>query len=203
LLGKAKIPTPKTIIVHKDNIQVVEKQIGLPCVLKKPDSSFSQGVTKVSDRDTLNIELEKLLESSDLIIAQEFTPTDFDWRIGILDKTPLYACKYYMAKNHWQIYDWNDKGDSNYGNFETMLVNKVPEKVINIALKAANQIGDGFYGVDLKQKGDNVFIIEVNDNPSIDYGIEDKKLKDKLYLSVMHSFKNRIDKIRKVKKLRL
>ncbi|MGA9291279.1 MAG: RimK family protein [Ignavibacteriaceae bacterium] len=203
LLGKAKIPTPKTVIVHKDNIQFVEKEIGLPCVLKKPDSSFSQGVTKVSDRDTLKIELERLLDSSDLIIAQEFAPTDFDWRIGILDKTPLYACKYYMAKNHWQIYDWDDKGDSNSGNFETLLVKKVPEKVINIALRAANQIGDGFYGVDLKQKGEHVFVIEVNDNPSIDYGIEDKKLKDKLYLTVMHSFKNRIDKIRKVKKLRL
>jgi glutathione synthase/RimK-type ligase-like ATP-grasp enzyme len=203
LLGKAKIPTPKTIIVHKDNIQFVEKEIGLPCVLKKPDSSFSQGVTKVNDRETLKIELERLLDSSDLIIAQEFAPTEFDWRIGILDKKPLYACKYYMAKNHWQIYDWDDKGDSNYGNFETLPVKKVPAKVINIALKTANQIGDGLYGVDLKQKGDHVFVIEVNDNPSIDYGIEDKNLKDKLYLSVMHSFKNRIDKIRKVKKLRL
>ncbi len=203
LLGKAKIPTPKTIIVHKDNIQFVEKAIGLPCVLKKPDSSFSQGVTKVSDRETLKVELEKLLDSSDLIIAQEFTPTEFDWRIGILDKTPLFACKYYMAKNHWQIYDWNENGDSNYGNFETLLIKKVPPKVVEIAVKAANQIGDGLYGVDLKQKGDKIVVIEVNDNPSIDFGVEDLKLKDKLYRLVMQSFKNRIDKIRKVKELHL
>jgi glutathione synthase/RimK-type ligase-like ATP-grasp enzyme len=203
LLEKIKIPTPKTLIVHKDNIHDVEKKIGLPCVLKQPDSSFSQGVTKVNDTETLKNELEKLLDSSDLIIAQEFTPTDFDWRIGILDKTPLYACKYYMAKNHWQIYDWNGNGDSNSGKFDTLLIKNVPHKVIEIALKAANQIGDGFYGVDLKQKGDQVFVIEVNDNPSIESGIEDLKLKDKLYLTVMQSFKNRIDKIRKVKELRL
>jgi glutathione synthase/RimK-type ligase-like ATP-grasp enzyme len=203
LLGKAKIPAPKTIIVHKDNIQFVEEEIGLPCVLKKPDSSFSQGVTKVNDRETLKVELEKLLDSSDLIIAQEFAPTDFDWRIGILDKTPLYACKYYMAKNHWQIYDWNESENSNSGKFDTLPIKKVPSKIIEIALKAANQIGDGLYGVDLKQKGDNVLVIEVNDNPSIESGIEDLKLKDKLYLSVMQSFKNRIDKIRKVKELHL
>ncbi len=203
LLGKAKIPTPKTVIVHKDNIKSVEKEIGLPCVLKQPDSSFSQGVTKVSDRAILKTELERLLDSSDLIIAQEFTPTDFDWRIGVLDKIPLYACKYFMAKNHWQIYDWNETGDSSYGNFETLSIKKVPPKVVETALKAANQIGDGFYGVDLKQKGDKVFIIEINDNPSIDYGIEDLELKEKLYLTVMNSFKNRIDKIRKVKSLRL
>jgi glutathione synthase/RimK-type ligase-like ATP-grasp enzyme len=203
LLGKAKVPTPKTVIVHKDNIQFVEKAIGLPCVLKRPDSSFSQGVTKVSDRETLKKELEKLLDSSDLIIAQEFTPTDFDWRIGILDKTPLFACKYYMAKNHWQIYDWNEKEDSNYGNFETLSIKKVPQRVVDTAVKAANQIGDGLYGVDLKQKGDKVFVIEVNDNPSIEFGVEDLKLKDKLYFAVMQSFKNRIDKIRKVKELHL
>ncbi len=105
------------------------------------------------------------MDSSDLIIAQEFTPTDFDWRIGVLDKIPLYACKYFMAKNHWQIYDWNETGDSSYGNFETLSIKKVPPKVVETALKAANQIGDGFYGVDLKQKGDKVFIIEINDNP--------------------------------------
>jgi glutathione synthase/RimK-type ligase-like ATP-grasp enzyme len=203
LLGKARIPAPKTIIVHKDNIQFVEREIGLPCVLKKPDSSFSQGVVKVNDRETLKLELEKLLDSSDLIIAQQFTPTDFDWRIGILDKTPLYACKYYMAKNHWQIYDWNGNEESNTGNFDTLHIKNVPSKVVDTALKAANQIGDGLYGVDLKQKGDKVFIIEVNDNPSIESGIEDLKLKDKLYLTIMHSFKNRIDKIRKVKELHL
>jgi glutathione synthase/RimK-type ligase-like ATP-grasp enzyme len=44
-----------------------------------------------------------LLEKSELIIAQEFLPTAFDWRVGIFDRQPLFACRYYMAKRHWQI----------------------------------------------------------------------------------------------------
>ncbi len=203
-LTKAKIPIPKTVIVHKDNLDSVEEELGLPCVLKQPDSSFSQGVVKVNDREQLKIELEKLLEDSELIIAQEFTPTDFDWRIGVLDGEPLFACKYFMAKDHWQIYNWNgNDAETDYGNYSTLPINKVPKKILSTALKAAHQIGEGLYGVDLKQIDDNVMVIEVNDNPSIDAGVEDKILKDDLYLTIMQSFKERIERIRKSKELHI
>ncbi len=203
VLAKAKVPTPKTVIVHKDNLNEVERELGLPCVLKQPDSSFSQGVVKVDDKNLLKIELLNLLETSDLIIAQEFTPTDFDWRIGILDKSPLFACKYFMAKGHWQIYNWEGKKSDNYGNYETLPLSKVPHKIIDTALKAANLIGDGLYGVDLKENGKIATVIEINDNPSIDAGIEDAVLKEELYLTIMHSFKERIERIRKTKELHL
>ena len=50
--------------------------------------------------------------------------------------------------------------------------------MLNTALKAANLIGDGLYGVDLKQIGKKVYVIEVNANPNIDAGMEDQILKD-------------------------
>jgi len=69
----------------------------------------------------------------------------------------------------------------------------VPKPVLDTALKAANLIGDGLYGVDLKQVGKKVYVIEVNDNPNIDAGMEDQILKDELYLTVMRSFIRRIE----------
>lgn len=51
-----------------------------------------------------------------------------------------------------------------------MPVEEVPKKVITTALKAANLIGDGLYGVDLKQNDKGVYVIEINDNPNIDSG---------------------------------
>ncbi len=36
-------------------------------------------------------------------------------------------------------------------------------------------------------------VIEVNDNPNIDAGLEDRILKDELYLTVMRSFVTRIE----------
>jgi glutathione synthase/RimK-type ligase-like ATP-grasp enzyme len=196
LLSLNKIPIPNSIIVSKDNLDTVHRELGFPVVLKKPDSSFSQGVVKVEDLETLNLKMNELLDDSDLIIAQEYSPTDFDWRIGMLDKKILFACKYFMAKGHWQIYKWKDKSSSSFGNFEAVPVNNVPPKVLEIGLKAANLIGDGLYGVDLKQIGDKVMVIEINDNPSIEAGVEDVILKDELYRSIMHFFKTRIEHIR-------
>lgn len=192
ILKKANIPIPKTVIVHKGNTDELINLLGLPVVLKQPDGSFSNGIVKISDPATLEDELQHLFNQSDLIIAQEFAPTDFDWRIGVLNKKALYACKYFMAKDHWQIYDWRSGRRVKDGDHETIPVEKVPDKIIKMALRAANLFGDGFYGVDIKQSGNHVMVIEVNDNPSIEHGVEDMILKDALYAEVMKYFVQRI-----------
>lgn len=194
LLQRHKISIPRTMIAHRDNMTQVSGTLGLPCILKQPDSSFSQGVMKVENEEELQKKMKKLLARSEMIIAQQFLPTDFDWRIGILDKMPLYACRYFMAKGHWQIIDYGKTGRIKEGNAEAVPIEEVPAPVLETALKAANLIGDGLYGVDLKQVGKKVFVIEVNDNPNIDAGLEDKILKDKLYQRVMQSFVSRIEK---------
>src|SRR5439155_22639248 len=108
---------PRTVVAHRDNEEQIGETLGFPCVLKRPDSSFSQGVVKVSTQEELNDQLGLFLERSDLVVAQEFLPTTFDWRIGILDEQPLYCCKYYMAENHWQIIK-QDGGRRHYGKTE-------------------------------------------------------------------------------------
>jgi glutathione synthase/RimK-type ligase-like ATP-grasp enzyme len=72
-------------------------------------------------------------------------------------------------------------------------VGKAPTGVVKTALKAANLIGDGLYGVDLKQVGKGACVIEVNDNPNIDAGYEDDVLQDELYLRIMEVFLKRIE----------
>jgi glutathione synthase/RimK-type ligase-like ATP-grasp enzyme len=193
LLERHRISIPKTMIVHKDNLEQVGELLGYPCILKQPDSSFSNGVEKACDRDQLLEKGKRLLNISELIIAQEYVPTDYDWRIGILDKKPLFACKYFMAKNHWQVINRSGKRKDE-GLFETLPLTAVPEKVVQAALRAANLIGDGLYGVDVKQTDKKIHVIEVNDNPNIDAGVEDQVLKDDLYAMVMSSFLRRIER---------
>jgi len=197
ILERHKIPTPRTFIVHRDNRSKLKTELEFPIVLKQPDSSFSQGVVKVENPAELKEWLERLLAKSDLVIAQEFLPSSFDWRIGIFDRQPLYACRYFMAKKHWQILKRDSGGvKTDEGRFDTLPVEEVPEPVMQVALKAANLIGDGFYGVDLKQIGDKVYIIEVNDNPSIDGNVEDKYLKDELYDRIMQGILKRVEQKR-------
>ncbi|MBM9537550.1 RimK family protein [Desulfobulbus alkaliphilus] len=195
LMERNKITAPRTLIVHRDNRDQVTGAIGLPVVLKQPDSSFSQGVVKVTEAAALKEAVNKLLDKSELIIAQEYLPTDYDWRIGMIDRQPLYACRYYMVKGHWQILSHDSNGVRNdEGKFETLPIEHVPTAVVKTALKVANLIGDGLYGVDLKQVGKKVYVIEVNDNPSLDGGVEDQVLKEDLYLRIMRVMLRRVER---------
>lgn len=193
-LKQNKIKTPATVVMSKFNYKKSEDiDLKFPLVLKQPDSAFSQGVEKVDNIDQLDESLKKLFEKSDLVIAQEFMPSEFDWRIGVLDQAPLYACKYFMAKNHWQIYNWKSESKYKEGDAVTVAIEDVPEVVIKTALKAAELIGDGLYGVDLKMLNGEVYVIEINDNPNIDANVEDAVLKDELYRRIARSILNRIE----------
>ena len=89
--------------------------------------------------------------------------------------------------------NWKTKGMKRFGNVETLRVEEAPAGVIQIALKAAKHIGDGLYGVDVKTVNGKPVVIEVNDNPSIEQGVEDIVLKDQLYESVMKYFMKKIE----------
>jgi glutathione synthase/RimK-type ligase-like ATP-grasp enzyme len=134
-----------------------------------------------------------MLEKSELIIAQEFLPTEYDWRIGVLEHKPLFVCRYYMAKKHWQIIRRDRAGRKHEGRADTLSVEQVPQEMIRLALKATRPIGSGFYGVDIKQIKDKFYVIEVNDNPNVDMGVEDALLKNELYLEIMRVFRRRIE----------
>jgi len=193
LFEKYKIPCPKTLIVHKDNVDEVGRQLGFPCVLKQPDSSFSAGVVKVEDEASLASHLESFFRTSELVVAQEFVPSDFDWRVAVLDNQPLFVCRYHMARGHWQIQKAKDPTRRSYGKVDTLAVEDAPKAVVDLGVRAANLIGDGLYGVDIKELDGIYEVMEINDNPSIEAGYEDTVLKDELYLRIMRSFLTRLE----------
>jgi glutathione synthase/RimK-type ligase-like ATP-grasp enzyme len=190
LLSGHQILTPATLFISKYDEQL--PPIEFPCVLKKPDSAFSHGVVKIDDEKSLQKSLCQFFKTSDLVLVQPFIPTEFDWRIGILDNKPLFACRYFMAKGHWQIYDWHCNEEKKEGECESVPLHEVPEAILKIALKSTRLIGDGLYGVDIKSDGKTHYVIEINDNPNIDHGIEDKILGENLYQQIMNVFLQRI-----------
>ncbi len=194
LLARHEVPAPRTKVVHKGNVEELLREFSFPLVLKKPDSFFSIGVTKIQDEAELRARLEPLLEDSELVIAQEFVPTEFDWRVGIFDKKPLYVCRYFMAKKHWQILHHEGQGRYSAGKVECVAVEDAPRQVVRAALAAADPIGDGLYGVDVKQFGRKAVVIEVNDNPNIDHGYEDQVLGDALYERILGGMLERVER---------
>ncbi len=190
---RRKIPTPDTLLVHEGNVGEVEAAVGFPCVLKKPDGTFSRGVSKVESAEELRELLPGLLEQSSLVVAQAFTPSKFDWRIGILGGRPLWAARYHMVPGHWQIARRHGSG-TRYGDVEAVPVEEVPDEVVDVALRAAAPMGTGLFGVDLKQHEDGrLAVVEVNDNPNVEAGYEDGILGEELYREVARWFRARLE----------
>ena len=193
LMERNQIPQLPSLFVSESGDETIEKlnqSFSFPMVLKIPDGSFSIGVKKVSDKEELKEVLTDFLKKSALVLVQKFLPTDFDWRIGVLAGEPLYACKYYMSRGHWQIYDHDKTGADVSGDSDTLELSEVPGEILETAKKVCKLVGNGLYGVDLKYIDGIPMVVEVNDNPSIDTGVEDLVLGDKLYQEVGKAFLN-------------
>ncbi len=189
------VPALPTLVVGSSSaadLDRIEQAFGYPVVLKLPEGSFSRGVFRIHSREELREQLDNLLAETTLALAQAYCFTEYDWRIGVLAGKAIYACRYHMARNHWQIYNHANKGKTS-GGFDTLPTFEAPQKVIRAAVKAAGVVGDGLYGVDIKEKDGQVFVIEVNDNPSIERGVEDQYLGNELYQLVMSEFARRLE----------
>jgi glutathione synthase/RimK-type ligase-like ATP-grasp enzyme len=192
LMSRHRVPEPKTLVVHRDNLDQVIPTLGLPCVLKLPDSGFGLDVVKIEAEDQLQGHANRFFATSELLVAQEWLPTGYDWRVAVLDRRPLFVCKYFMAPGHWKVNRIEPGEQTVEGETIALSVGEAPEIVVGTALRAANLIGRGLYGVDLKQVDGRCVLIEINDNPNVDAGNEDQVLKDALYREVMGVFARRI-----------
>jgi glutathione synthase/RimK-type ligase-like ATP-grasp enzyme len=196
LLDREQIPCPRSKLIFKKNpssYQRLTECFGRTMVIKIPDGSFSVGVAKItSEEEYLQITAE-LFNRSSILLVQEYVPTEFDWRIGVLGGECIYSCKYFMAKGHWQIIQHRKTGNARAGSWETVPIGSVPSRVRKLALKATSLIGKGLYGVDIKVVNDQPIIIEINDNPSIEHGVEDKIMGNELYRIILREIVNRLN----------
>jgi glutathione synthase/RimK-type ligase-like ATP-grasp enzyme len=193
LLRKNQVNMPRTKVFDEDGLEAITQEFSFPFVLKVPDSAFSLGVKKVASTEEFKAVSAQMFEQTDLLLAQEFLKTEFDWRVGVLNRKPLFVCRYHMAPNHWQIYNTQNMEVIDAGNADTLHLYEAPKKLLDMAVAASEMIGDGLYGVDIKQVGNKFYVIEVNDNPNIDAGIEDGALKDNLYLEIMNYFLKKLE----------
>jgi len=192
LFQKQNLRTPRTLIISRKTPAAEIAALGFPLILKQPDGTFSAAVKKAGGVEELEAIRQDMFRRSPLLIAQEFTPTAFDWRIGVLDGKLLFAARYHMVKDHWQIVGKWSTGRTRYGRVEAVPIPEVPPAVTALALEACALIGDGLYGVDIKETPDGPAVIEVNDNPNIMEGDEDAVEHDRVYDAIIATLLARI-----------
>ncbi len=194
LLDRHGLATPDTVLAGADTtFQELADALGTPFVVKLPDGSFSQSVNKVATAAEWRKLSGQWLSKSPLLVAQRFMKTDFDWRVTVLDGRPLFTARYHMAKDHWQIAKNTPRGTT-YGKTEAIARREADPEVVGLACAAASLVGDGLYGVDLKQTPDGPVVIEINDNPNLDTGYDDQADGNLIYEDLIRWFAARVEK---------
>jgi glutathione synthase/RimK-type ligase-like ATP-grasp enzyme len=192
LFRRNGIPTPRTVTVSRKTPFDEVRALGFPLIVKLPDGTFSQAVKKADDPPQFEAISQEMFRSSPLLIVQEFIPTPFDWRIGVLAGRILFTCKYHMAHGHWQIVSLGRSGEREFGQVEAVPAAAVPEAVRALALESTSLLGAGLYGVDVKETPAGPVVIEINDNPNIQVGCEDSVEKDRVYEALVDTFLARL-----------
>lgn len=180
-LMKREIPIPKTVFPSKKEISTeyardLFEELGNPLVLKEPSTSFSARVEKAGNPSEFMGFAKRFLKLSDWIVVQEYVPSAYDWRIGVLNGEFLYACRYVIPSKTFKIQASVD-GHLVYCGVESVPQEEVPMEIIDLGIEAGKAIGNGLYGVDIKERDGKLYVIEVNDNPSLDGG-EDNQYPD-------------------------
>ncbi|MFB3889381.1 MAG: RimK family alpha-L-glutamate ligase [Candidatus Bathyarchaeia archaeon] len=191
LFEKHDVPRIPTIFLNKEQlhhktITDIFDALGKPVVIKAPYTSFSRYVEKAACETSFRDVAKRYFKKSDVLAVQKFTPTAFDWRVGVLNNDVLYVCKYMIPKGRWK-HGAKLRGKPTFTWGRTVAVKKqnMPERLREVALKACSVVGKGLYGVDVKEVDGDFVVVEVNDNPSIYAGYEDLKDRD-LYGKIIH-----------------
>ena len=179
-LMNAGVPMPETRFLGESDLTAqtatrILHEIGRPLVLKAPNSSFSMYVDKVETHEEFIKVGSRFMRRSDRLVAQRFVRSEFDWRVGVLAREPVYVCQYTIPRKRWKILTYSPEGRAIYGPVVAFELDKVNPRLLEVAVKAADAIGHGFYGVDLKQIENDYVVIEVNDNPTVNAGDEDQR----------------------------
>ena len=179
LFRKYDVPHIPTMFLNKDElhhkkISDIFDALGKPVVIKAPYTSFSRYVEKAACETSFRDVAKRFFRKSDVLAIQKFTPTAFDWRVGVLNNDVLYVCKYMIPKGKWKPgAKLRGKPTVIWGRTVSLKKREMPPMLSEVALKACSVVGKGLYGVDIKEVNGDFVVVEVNDNPSIYAGYED------------------------------
>ena len=195
LLGQNQVATPPTVMLADvGDLPRATDEFGLAPGGENSRTARSRAAcTRSAPPEEFRRVADELFEETDLLLAQKFLPTEFDWRVGVLAGEPLFVCQYRMARGHWQIVKHRADGSAREGGFRTFELDQAPRELIDIAVRAARPIGEGFYGVDIKETDHGFIVMEVNDNPNLEHGVEDQVGKDEIWVRLLKWFVERFE----------
>ena len=164
LLVKENLPIPKTILVNGDvDIELIEKEIGFPCVVKATSGSKGKTVHLCQTKKDF-VSLMSLLSSISLkktMIIQEFVDAQpgTDLRVWVIGGKTVVAMKRIGVEGDFR---------ANISQGGTAELFEITDEVDYLARETARVLGLQIAGVDLLFDKDGYKICEANSSPGFE-----------------------------------
>lgn len=164
LLVKENLPIPKTILVNGDvDIELIEKEIGFPCVVKATSGSKGKTVHLCQTKKDF-VSLMSLLSSISLkktMIIQEFVDAQpgTDLRVWVIGGKTVVAMKRIGADGDFR---------ANISQGGTAELFEITDELDYLARETARVLGLQIAGVDLLFDKDGYKICEANSSPGFE-----------------------------------
>ena len=164
ILARAKLPTPRTMLVsHPVNVDIVEQEIGFPCVVKLVTGSQGKGVYLCKDKDMFVnfMDLTDNLKSKKTLIIQEFVNSGelFDLRVWVIGGKTITAMKRTPPTGDFKA------NITRGGLGEPFELNN---EISELARKTAQAFDLDITGVDLLFNGEKYLVCEANSSPGFE-----------------------------------
>jgi len=161
ILGQSNLPVPKTMLVkHPINLELVEKNLSYPMIVKTLSGSYGAGVFLVEDRKQFRqlMKMAELTKPSYNIILQEFIQDSYgkDLRVLVVNGK-VVGC---MMR---QSVDGDFRANITRGG--EAIPYQIDEDIEWLGGECARLLNLDIAGVDLLFNGDSYTICEVNSAP--------------------------------------
>ncbi|MTI46445.1 ATP-grasp domain-containing protein [Sporosalibacterium faouarense] len=130
-------------------IDVVEDELGYPCVAKEIKNSMGQGVFLVNNKQ----ELKEYINRNETLYIQEKLPIDRDLRVVYVGNQVIAA--YWRIAQEGSFHNNVAKGGSY--SFEN-----IPIAAVDLVDRIAKELGINHAGFDVVEVGDKYYILEFN-----------------------------------------
>lgn len=192
ILAENDIPVPKTMLVKFPvDIDLIEKSIGFPAVIKTLSGSQGKGVFLSKERKNFQdlMQLIEVTNSKVNVIIQEFMKDSYgrDLRVFTLGGRAI-AC---MERT-----SGSDDFKANYSAGGSVKSHPLTPEIEWLAIEASRLLGLEIAGVDLLFDGDHFRICEVNSSPGFE-GLE-KTCDTNVAKEIFHFIKIRLGKFPKM-----
>ncbi|NJO63604.1 MAG: RimK family alpha-L-glutamate ligase [Richelia sp. RM2_1_2] len=167
ILAENKLPVPKTMLVKFPiNIELVEKQLKFPVVIKTLSGSQGSGVFLSEDAKHFVefMDFVRATQPNANIILQEFIQTSYgqDLRVLVIGGRIVACVRRFSEDNSFK---------ANFSRGGKMEEYKLTPEIEWLALESAKLLGLDIAGIDLLFDGDGYKICEANSSPGFE-GLE-------------------------------